>query len=111
MDNDLYLRMMVNGARYVHLDRYLSVFRLHTDQKTTAHRRQAQAELRRLSEELWPAPLSRFAQQRRWRYLFRLWQLLNGNYVRMQLETLRLRGQDWKRLAAVGGFPEAGKRS
>jgi len=96
MDNDLYFRMLTNGTHYVHIDRYLSVFRQHEAQKPTVHRREAQAELDRLQRELWPPALRRYAGQKRWKMLYRLWQIVNGNYLRMQLDTLKSRGHSWK---------------
>ena len=95
MDNDLYIRMIAKGTRYVHIPRYLSMFRLHGDQKTTAGREECLIESRGL-HGAWPQPLARRAGQSRWRYLFRLWQLVNGNYVRMLLDTFRWRGQHWQ---------------
>jgi glycosyltransferase involved in cell wall biosynthesis len=96
MDNDLYFRMIAQGAMYVHVDRYLSVFRQHAAQKPTVHRQAAAAEMARLCREEWPQPLSRYARQRRWRWLYRAWQTLNGNYLRMALDTLKLKGRRWQ---------------
>jgi glycosyltransferase involved in cell wall biosynthesis len=101
MDNDLYLRMAANGTRYAHVPHYLSVFRQHEAQKPTVHRAASLAEARRLCEELWPPPLNRYARQERWRHLYRLWQAVNGNYLRMALDTLKLRGRHWRTLAAA----------
>ena len=98
MDNDLYLRMVANGTRYIHLDRYLSVFRQHEAQKPTVYRSEAQAELAKLQRE-WPLPLRRYAGQRRWTTLFRLWQVTNGNYLLMKLDSLKLKGRSWKTLS------------
>jgi len=97
MDNDLYIRMIANGTRYVHIPRYLSLFRQHGAQKTSACREECLTETRRLYGE-WPQPLARRGGQKRWEYLFRLWQLLNGNYIRMLLDTYRWRGKHWQSL-------------
>jgi glycosyltransferase involved in cell wall biosynthesis len=99
MDNDLYLRMIARGTRYIYLDRYLSVFRQHEGQKPTVFRQKAQAEMARWQRELQPAGLRRYVRQRRWRWLFRWWQVINGNYLRMYLDTARLRGQRWQTVA------------
>jgi glycosyltransferase involved in cell wall biosynthesis len=103
MDTDLYIRMVSNGARYVHVDRYLSFFRKHRDQKTTALLEDALREEKKMQEELWPAPLRRYARQKRWGVLFRLWQVINGNYLRMQLDTLKLKGTHWQTLPLQPG--------
>jgi glycosyltransferase involved in cell wall biosynthesis len=99
MDNDLYLRMIAQGTRYIYLDRYLSVFRQHEGQKPTVFRQKAQAEMARWQRELQPARLRRYVRQRRWRWLFRWWQVVNGNYLRMFLDTARLRGRRWQTVA------------
>jgi glycosyltransferase involved in cell wall biosynthesis len=99
MDNDLYLRMIARGTRYSYIDRYLSMFRQHEGQKPTVFRQKAQAEMARWQRELLPAGLRRYALQRRWRWLFRLWQVINGNYLRMYLDTARLRGRRWQTVA------------
>jgi glycosyltransferase involved in cell wall biosynthesis len=99
MDNDLYLRMIANGTRYVYVDRYLSVFRQHEGQKPTVFRQKAQAEMAQWQRELLPANLRRCALQKRWIWLFRAWQVINGNYLRMCLDTVRLRGRRWQTVA------------
>jgi glycosyltransferase involved in cell wall biosynthesis len=99
MDNDLYLRMIARGTRYIYLDRYLSVFRQHEGQKPTVFWQKARAEMGRWQSELEPASLRRYARQRRWRWLFRGWQVINGNYLRMYLDTARLRGRRWQTVA------------
>lgn len=104
MDNDLYIRMIARGTRYVHLDRYLSVFRQHEAQKPTVYHREAQAEFDKLQRDEWPPDLRRYAGQRRWTWVFRLWQMVNGNYLRMHLDTLRLRGRSWKELSFPAGL-------
>jgi glycosyltransferase involved in cell wall biosynthesis len=100
MDNDLFLRMIAQGTQYVHVDQYLSVFRQHEDQKPTVYRRAALSEMERWQRELLPSELSRYAVQKRWQVIFRLWQVINGNYLTMSLDTLRLRGHLWKTLVS-----------
>lgn len=99
MDNDLYLRMIARGTRYIYVDRYLSVFRQHEGQKPTVFRQKAQAEMERWQRELLPAELRRYALQKRWRWLFRWWQVINGNYLSMYLDTAKLRGRPWQTVA------------
>jgi glycosyltransferase involved in cell wall biosynthesis len=99
MDNDLYLRMIARGTRYIYVNRYLSVFRQHEGQKPTVFRQQAQAEMARWQRELLPAELRRYALERRWLWLFRLWQVINGNYLRMYRDTARLKGRRWHTVA------------
>jgi glycosyltransferase involved in cell wall biosynthesis len=99
MDNDLYLRMIARGTRYIYVNRYLSVFRQHEGQKPTVFRQKAQAEMDRWKRELLPAELRGYVLQQRWMWLFRLWQVINGNYLRMCRDTARLRGRLWQTVA------------
>ena len=99
MDNDLYLRMIARGTRYIYVNRYLSVFRQHEGQKPTVFRQKAQAEMERWQRELLPAKLRRYAVQKRWRWLFIVWQVINGNYLSMYLDTAKLRGRLWQTVA------------
>ena len=99
MDNDLYLRMIARGPRYIYVNRYLSVFRQHEGQKPTVFRQKAQAEMARWQRELLPAELRRYALEQRWLWLFRLWQVINGNYLSMYRDTARLKGRRWQTVA------------
>jgi glycosyltransferase involved in cell wall biosynthesis len=96
MDTDLYIRMCFNGTRYVYVNRYLSVFRQHAAQKPTVHRAEARLESERMRRELWPRQLQLCAAQKRWRFLYMLCQIMNGNYLRMSIETLMSRGKHWR---------------
>jgi len=95
MDTDLYIRMAAAGTQYVHVDRYLSAFRHHETQKTSKYLNDTMSETVQIHGE-WPSPLRHFARQRRWYYLYRLWQVANCNYFRVLLDTVKLRGQPWK---------------
>ena len=99
MDNDLYLRMVARGTRYIYVNRYLSVFRQHEGQKPTVFRQKAQAEMARWQRELLPAELRRYALETRWLWLFRLRQVINGNYLSMYRDTARLKGRLWQTVA------------
>jgi hypothetical protein len=99
MDNDLYLRMVARGTRYVYVNRYLSVFRQHEGQKPTVFRQKAQAEMAKWQRELLPAELRRYVLEQRWLWLFRLWQVINGNYLRMYRDTASLKGRLWQTVA------------
>jgi glycosyltransferase involved in cell wall biosynthesis len=94
MDTDLYLRMMTHGTRYVHVERYLSVFRQHEVQKT--HNDPTGPELPKLRREEWPLALRVYSSQRRWLIIYRLWQVVNGNYLLMFLNTREKRGRHWR---------------
>jgi glycosyltransferase involved in cell wall biosynthesis len=99
MDNDLYHKMIAAGTRYIHINRYLSVFRQHEGQKPTVYREEAQKEMGWLKHELLPPQIRHYALQKRWRWIFRGWQTINGNYLNMVLDTVKLRGRSWQTLA------------
>jgi glycosyltransferase involved in cell wall biosynthesis len=98
MDTDLFIRLAAHGASYVHVPRYLSLFRKHGGQKTTALNDRTMAEHRQLLRELLPESIGLWTKERRWRLIFRCWQLINGNYLRMSLDTLKYRGRHWRDL-------------
>jgi hypothetical protein len=94
MDNELYIRMMLRGVRFVYIDRYLAVFRRHAGQKNTAGRNLAEAEEHKLTTELRMHGINyRSAQSL---LLYYAWQAVNGNYVQKRLHALGARGKYWR---------------
>jgi glycosyltransferase involved in cell wall biosynthesis len=99
MDTDLYVRMLVSGTRFLHLDRYVSAFRAHPGGKTTAYKARVRPELRLAQQGSWPPGVALAGQQLRWMLVYSAFQLVNGNYLRMSLETARSRGRPWWELS------------
>ena len=94
MDNELYMRMMLRGVRFVYIDRYLAVFRRHPGQKNTAARDLGKAEAHKLTKELKTHGITyRSAQSL---LLYYAWQAVSGNYVQKRLHALRARGKYWR---------------
>jgi glycosyltransferase involved in cell wall biosynthesis len=94
MDNELYMRMMLRGVRFVYIDRYLAVFRRYAGQKTTVARDRAKAEEHKLSTELQTHGITyRSAQSL---FLYYTWQAVNGNYLQKRLHALRARDKHWR---------------
>jgi glycosyltransferase involved in cell wall biosynthesis len=94
MDNELYIRMILNGACYVYIDRYLAAFRRHAGQKTTAQREMAIAETRKLDAELRKRGLS--YRSTKAVMLYYLWQTVNGNYSKKWLHARHARRRHWR---------------
>ncbi len=92
MDTDLYVRMMINGCQYLHVNAWLSGFRKHPAAKTISQTVKAHQEHERVRHECWP-PM-RF--RRIWAVSYITWQILNGNYIRMGVETLLAQGKHWR---------------
>lgn len=92
MDNDLYIRMMLNGRQYVYINSWLAGFRKHSASKTVSQTRLAVQELERARRLYWPPMKLR----RILPFLYVTWQILNGNYARMSIETLRARHAHWR---------------
>lgn len=92
MDNDLYIRMMVNGSLYVHVNAWLSGFRKHPASKTVSQKAMAHRELERVRREYWPP----MRLQSVLPLFYIACQSLNGNYIRMSVETLLARRMHWR---------------
>jgi glycosyltransferase involved in cell wall biosynthesis len=95
MDTDLYIRMLVNGTQYVCLNTWLSGFRKHAMAKTVAQISKAREESK-LARRHYSA-MGRAINV--WRCFYRAWQFINGNYLRMSIETLLAHGSDWREWA------------
>ena len=92
MDTDLYIRMLANGTRYVYVNAWLSGFRKHAMAKTVAETAKTRRESKLARRQYWPTMRSNIV----WEYLYVGWQIVNGNYLRMSIETLLSRGKDWR---------------
>jgi glycosyltransferase involved in cell wall biosynthesis len=103
MDNELYIRMMLRGVKFMYIDRYLAVFRRHADQKTSSLRDNVDNEVRKLDAELnelgmrYRPPLSLL--------IYYLWQTLNGNYLKKRVHKRAARGQHWRTWAHTLAMP------
>ncbi len=94
MDNELYMRMMLRGVRFVYIDRYLAAFRRHPGQKNTAARDLVKTEENKITKELKTHGITyRSAQSL---FLYYTWQAVSGNYVRKRIHALRARGKYWR---------------
>jgi glycosyltransferase involved in cell wall biosynthesis len=93
MDADLYFRMLNNHAQYVKINAWLSGFRLHPLSKTVLQRSKSETEfeLARHKYLPWVKP------SRVGRYLYVCIQMLNGNYLRMIIDTYLARGMNWRK--------------
>ena len=101
MDNELYMRTMLRGVRFVYIDRYLAVFRRHPGQKNTAARDLGKAEADKLTKELKTHGITyRSAQSL---LLYYAWQAVSGNYVKNDSTPYAL--------AVSTGVPGLGKHS
>lgn len=94
MDYDLCIRMMANGTGFTHTEKYLMAFRRHVASKTYAHASHARDELKYAALKYWPNNV-RFPGAAS-KAIYRVYQLLNGNYARMTLETWFARGRHWR---------------
>lgn len=93
MDNELYMRMLLKGATFVYIDRYIAAFRRHPEQKT-AGLEKVLGEAEKLDSEL-------RAQGIRYRtgsalFFYYLVQTMNGNYWKKRLHAHAAKGLHWK---------------
>lgn len=91
MDTDLYIRMLINGTRYVYVNSWLSGFRKQSMAKTIAQAAKAKEESKLAKRQYLPMMRTIIG----WRYLYVVWQVVNGNYLRMSIETMLACGKNW----------------
>lgn len=92
MDADLYIRMLAKGTRHIHVNAWLSGFRMQEASKTVAEANPFAQEFERTRINSWPT----MKPSRTWKVLYKGWQIVNGNFIRMGFETLLGRGRHWR---------------
>jgi len=98
MDADLYIRMILNGIQYQHIGHYISGFRRHSSAKTVFGSKLSKDEHYYAATKYWLPDASKGRKQKRWRYLYWAFQLVNGNF-KMFFDTITAKGRNWKELA------------
>ena len=101
MDLDLWLRMMKAGARLLYISDYLGAFRLHQNSKTST--KLSSHKLRDIFREqdyIFDTGLSGTTLRSRfmWRMVWKIYQMINLNYLRSYIDTLSWKGSHWKRV-------------
>lgn len=94
MDADLFMRMILNGVRCRHVAAYVGGFRRHEDAKTVSGFRDSRQEYLKTANKYWPKDVAANRNQRRWKVMYWLYQMINGN-VRMFFDTLMYRSKYW----------------
>ncbi len=92
MDADLYIRMLDQGTQHVHVNAWLSGFRMQAASKTVSENVQFVQEYERVRKSSWPT----VQPSRIWKVIYKAWQMVNGNFIRMGFETLLGRGKHWR---------------
>jgi glycosyltransferase involved in cell wall biosynthesis len=94
MDTEFYIRLLNSpAARFLYLNEWLAGFRLHGANKTYERHSRDTEHIRALSQ--YPVGRRRILSRAGWAWVYRMHQIINGNYPRMALETWLARGQDW----------------
>ena len=94
MDADLFIRMMNKGIKCKHINRYLAGFRRHNDAKTVKDARTSKTEHFSAANKYWPSEVAKGKRQMRWRYLYWVIQILNGNGM-MFFDNIKYRRKHW----------------
>jgi glycosyltransferase involved in cell wall biosynthesis len=103
MDLDLYMKMIMEGVKYVYIDRELIGFRVHEGSKTTAIGFTSTEEDRIVAARLKKEYNVNFKSM--WIiWIYRFFQLVNGNYFRMLMKTLVFRGYHWQNYIRKIGY-------
>lgn len=100
MDVDIWMKMIKSGGRIMHIPQYLGAFRWHDTSKTTVairarrNRMQENPETKRIFD----AALPLIPQRRRqfWRRLWKVYQLLNFNYILAFHDTQVMKNKHWQ---------------
>jgi len=99
MDLDLWLRVARAGGIAYHIPKYLGAFRWHGDSQTSIA---GQAKKQKNDENpetkiILNDALSRSTRKRQkeWRIIWKLYQILNLNYIHSYLETIGVKGKHW----------------
>jgi len=97
MDADLLMRMVLNGIRYFHVGQYISTFRRHNLAKTVYGAKESKDEHHYAAEKYWPSEVADGLKQNRWRFMYWVYQIVNGNY-KMFIDTAKYRKKNWRSL-------------
>jgi glycosyltransferase involved in cell wall biosynthesis len=92
MDADLYIRILAHGNQHVHLNAWQAAFRLQDISKTVSESVQFAEEFEQTRIQDWPT----MKPSRIWKVLYKVWQTVNGNFIRMGFETMNARGKKWQ---------------
>lgn len=95
MDNDLWMRLFKDGARFTHINRCFWAFRLHEDSKTSPALISSSGACAGHCKErkrLLIKSGASYGQIVLGKWILRLWKLVNGSFVRSWLGTLRYSG-------------------
>lgn len=101
MDTDLYLRLFAAGWRYAHVDKWLAGFRLHPRSKTIGEAAGVRQEYAMARRSTWSQYVRSPIACATGRPAYRVWQSVNGNYLRTAIDTLRFRGRRWDACAQL----------
>lgn len=114
MDFDVWMRMMLAGARTAHVGRYLGGFRWHPRSKTVVSLGERRTCEDSETTEIFRRNLPRSSPMGRqcWRYLHKVYQVVNLNYATGYRDLRRLKGsRKWQEVfrASVDSSCETGK--
>jgi glycosyltransferase involved in cell wall biosynthesis len=100
MDLDIWMRMMKSGGKVCCIPQYIGAFRQHKNSKTICANlvKKHSVDENHETKIILNAALSGSTEGRRqiWRWIWKLYQVLNLNYLRSFLETKRFKGKHWK---------------
>lgn len=98
MDFDLWMKMMVRDARVVHIPCLLGGYRWHPETKTMRYLADSTSRVPPERERIYRENIRGYIEWQVlfWRRIYKLYQLLNLNYLRGYLECLPMKGRRWK---------------
>jgi glycosyltransferase involved in cell wall biosynthesis len=101
MDLDIWMKMIKKGARIHYIPKYLGAFRRHQDSKTLKllklrKKRDESSEHTRIFDDALPGVSQR--NRKLWRLVWKLYQMINLNYLRSFIDLIKVKGKRLKEI-------------
>ena len=104
MDLDIWIKMMKKGARVVHIPCYLGAYRWHKKSKTVKYHSRQTRVLNEERIDILRENITGFSIRKVlfWRKIYKLYQVINFNYLRGYLSCYSVKGMEWWRVFGGG---------
>ena len=100
MDLDMWMKMVKADGNICYIPKYLGAFRMHEESKTVIYSMHYKSYGKYIqeSDRIWKEYIPKTTKYSRniWRYIWRVYRLINFNYIIGIIDTKLLRGKHWK---------------
>lgn len=100
MDLDMWMKMMKNRPRMVHIQRYIGAYRWHIAAKTVQHLKDNKTSFSQERISILKDNIHGFSIRKVifWRTIYKLYQVINFNYLRGYFSSRSAKGKEWWRV-------------